>query len=157
MELLPGDLILVKGAGIISKAIEDVEHSPYSHVAGYVKPGELIEANGWRKTGYQALDYYRGCANVFRCKLTGTERKTIMEYVAKEVGGRYDYGLLFVELLRYELHLLMPYKEPPKNKICSVLWVDAYRSAGVDLCPGVSYPSPADVANSKLLRRVGGL
>jgi cell wall-associated NlpC family hydrolase len=70
-ELRIGDLFLVDGSGLISKAIEDVEYGRrkvarrYSHVAGYIGNGQLIEAEGFRKTGYAPASKYAGCADVF--------------------------------------------------------------------------------------------
>lgn len=158
MEIRNADLILVRGTGPISRAIENVEHSPYSHVAGVVKNNELIEAEGFRKTGYQALDYYAGHADVFRCdSLTIYDRKKIRELAEKEVGGQYDFVLLFIELIRYWAGVILPYKEPPKVRICSTLWAGIYRKAGIDLCPRIRYPSPGDIAQSKLLRKVGSI
>lgn len=161
MQIKPADLILVRGTGIISEAIEDVEHSPYSHVAGVASliiGTELIEAEGFRRTGYQALSHYAGHADVFRCdSLTIYDRKKIRELAEREVGGHYDYALLFIELIRYWFGVILPYREPPKARICSVLWAGIYREAGIDLCPGIRYPSPADVAQSKLLRKVGSI
>lgn len=158
MDIRSADLILVKGTGWISKTIKDVGRSLYSHVAGIVKENELMEAQGFKRTGYQVLDYYAGRADVFTCdELTEVQRRLILECVKQEVGGNYDYLLLAWEFLRYVFNLILPYKEGRTRRICSTLWADAYRSVGIDLCPGIKYPSPADVAQSKLLRKIGSL
>ncbi len=158
MDLFVGDLILVKGRGLISDVIEDVEQSPYSHTAGYVGPNEVMEAQGFEPTGYATLDKYRGMADVFRCNTATPKQKAkILAYVHSQAGGHYDYLLLLWELIRYKLHILLPYKEPSRAKICSGLWAAAYRKAGIDLCPGIKYPSPADLANSRLLVKVGSI
>ncbi|WP_088187528.1 hypothetical protein [Desulfosporosinus sp. FKA] len=157
-DLRIGDLILVRGTGFISEAIEAVEHSQYSHVAGFVGHKELIEAEGFRQTGYAPVSKYKGQADVFRCMFADREsRQNILEHATYQVGGRYDYALLFVELIRYWTRILLPYKEPSNARICSVLWADIYRDIGIDLCPGIKYPSPADVAGSKLLIKIGSL
>lgn len=150
-----GDLIFVRGDAPIPKIIEEITDSPYYHVAGLVKENELIEANGFRKTGYAGLDYYWGHADVYTCdSLTDEQRQKIVEYVTAFVGSRYDYPLIVWEAARYLLRWVWPYKEG-KSRICSTLWADAYREVGVELCPGIRYPSPADLAQSKLLRKVG--
>jgi hypothetical protein len=149
------DLILVRGDGIVSRVIEGIIHSPYSHVAGIVKPNELIEAQGLRKVGYQALDFYAGQYDVYTCDtLTDEQRAQIVDYVTRAVDYHYDYILVAVEFVRYVFHIMLPYREPFSARICSTLWADAYRSVGVDLCPGIRYPSPADIAQSKLLRKI---
>jgi uncharacterized protein YycO len=150
----PADLIFVRGHDIVSRAIEDITDCPYSHVAGYVKDNELIEAQWYRKVGYQTLDHYDGLYDVYTCdQLTDTQRKLIIEYATKRIGTRYDYLLIAWEALRYLAHITLPYHNDYRV-ICSTLWSDAYRYAGIDLCPGIRYPTPADLAQSKLLRKV---
>jgi hypothetical protein len=156
IELLPGDLILVKGNGWIDKEIELISNSPYSHLAGFVKDNELIEANGLRKTGYQPIHTYSGIADVYRCpNLRDDQLAIIMKYVNREIGGRYDYLLILWEAIRYLTHILLPYKET-KSRICSTLWSDAYLAAGIDLC-GVKYPSPGDISKSNKLVKIGSI
>ncbi|MED1205038.1 hypothetical protein [Heyndrickxia acidicola] len=152
-----GDLIVVKGLTWIGIEIESITKSEYSHVAGVVKPNELIEAAGFRKTGYQGLDYYQGMADIFICpSITDEQRGIIVDYAIQQVGGRYDYLLILWEAVRYVTHVLLPYKEM-KSRICSTLWSDAYLAAGIDLCPGIKYPSPADLAVSKSLIKIAPL
>jgi len=158
-ELKPADLVLVRGTTLIDHAIEDLERSPYSHVAGVgFKPGELIEAQGFRATGYQDIGYYEDDGDVCVCDmLTDVQRTTIVASVKQEIGKQYDYFLLAWELCRYVLHVTLPFREPFHSRICSTLWADAYKTAGIDLCSGIRYPSPGDIAQSKLMRRIGTL
>jgi len=152
-----GDLVLVRGIGIVSDIIEDIEHSSYSHSAGIVSDGTIIEAQGFQITNYVPLSKYKGMADIFTCDiLTDKQREEIVEYVRKEVGSHYDWLLLLLEGIRYLFHIIIPYKEH-KNRICSTLWNDAYKSVGVDLCPNIKYPSPADLSKSKLLRKVDSI
>jgi hypothetical protein len=73
-----GDLILVKGQGFLGRGIEDVTKSVYCHLAGSFKINELVEGNGFRKTGYQGLDFYLGNADVFICpSLTSNSEKSL--------------------------------------------------------------------------------
>lgn len=160
LELLPGDLILVRGTSTLAHAIESVEHSPYSHVAGYVGDGKLIEAQGFRRTGYIDASEYAGCADVYRFvyPLPIKVRNHIVELAKENVGGHYDYLLILWELSRYLFHLALPFKEAKGMRICSTLWaIGIYKKAGIDLCKGIAYPSPADLAASMYLKRVGSL
>ena len=155
MILRPADLILVRGTGLISATIEHVEHSKYSHVAIVIKPNELIEANGFRRTGYQALDYYAGRADVYRCDaMTDEQRKDIVNYLEHEVGGKYCYILLAWELIRYATGIWLPFNPGP-SRICSYLATDAYTKYGLNLWPKIRYPTPADVPGP--LRLVGSI
>jgi hypothetical protein len=158
LDIKRGDLILVRGVGLLQDVIQVVTHSPYSHMAGVVKPNELVEADALRKTGYQGLDYYAGCADVFTCDMaTDEQRMRIVAYVSKYLGRRYSYLLIGWELLRYAFGvLLMPSKDWDPI-ICSTLWANAYRKAGLEPCPGIRFPTPADIANSKLLRKIGSI
>ncbi|SPF51238.1 conserved hypothetical protein [Candidatus Desulfosporosinus infrequens] len=156
LDLHIGDLVLVRGKGIISEAIERVENSCYSHVAGYVGHGELIEAEGLRRTGYARVSKYKGCADVFRYNnLTREQRWRILELATYSVGERYDWWLDFIEFMRYTFGVIVPYREPPNLRICSNLWAGIYSDTDIDLCPGIKYPTPKDVSGSKLLTYIG--
>lgn len=151
----PADLIFVRGSGPIDRLIEIVSRSPYSHVAGLVKPNELIEAQGLRKTGYQGLDFYDGCSDIYTCdSLTDEQRQGIVDFVTKQVGTKYDYGLIAWEAVHFLLHIDCPYSEGKRHD-CSTLWNDAYKSVGINLRPDLKYPSPGELAQSKLLKKVG--
>jgi cell wall-associated NlpC family hydrolase len=151
--LRPGDLLFIRGDSLPDRVIESVTHSPYSHVAGFVKENELIEAQGLRRTGYQALDFYTA-PDIYTCDvLTDDQRRRIVQYVTEQVGTRYDWLLILWEGLHYLLHLTLPYHEH-KRFICSTLWADAYRTVGIDLCPWTRYPTPGDLARSFFLRKV---
>jgi hypothetical protein len=158
MEIKPADLILVRGEDLIGNTIELITHSPYSHVAGIVKPNELIEAQGFRRTGYQALDFYAGKADVYTCdELTDEQRAQIVANVTRYVDRRYSYLLIGWELLRYTFGVMLMPSKDWQPIICSTLWAEAYRQAGVDLCPGIRFPTPGDIASSKKLRKAGSL
>lgn len=153
----PGDLVFVRGTEITSKAVEDITHSPYSHVAGIIKQNELIEAQAFRKTGYLSISVYDGCSDVYTCPTaTDAQRQQIVNFVVSKIGTHYDYALLGWELVHYTLHFNLPYHEGNCYD-CSQLWLDGYRSAGIDLCPGLEYASPGDLAQSKLLQMIGPL
>jgi cell wall-associated NlpC family hydrolase len=155
--LRPADLIFVRGSTTIAHIIEDVSRSPYSHVAGIVKPNELIEAQGGRRTGYAALDLYDGAADVYTCdSLTDAQREAVVDFAMKQQGTRYAYGLIGWEAVHFLLHIDLPYKEHGEFD-CSQLWYDAYKAAGIDLCPSMKIVAPADLAQSQLLRKVGPL
>ena len=158
LKLQTGDIILVRGTSLLSRSIQEVEGSVYSHAAGIVKENEIIEAQGFQTTGYEAIDKYKGEGDVFTCDiLTDEQRKRVVEFVEKEVGSYYDWILLILEFIRYVFHLMLPYKKIFNSHICSTLWADAYRSVGIDLCPGIKYPSPKDLSESGLLRKINSL
>lgn len=155
MDTKIADLIFIRGKGPISHIIENVEQSPYSHVAGLIKPNELYEAQAFRKTGYQGEDFYDGYSDVYTCDiLTDIQRDKIIRFVLTKLGTKYDYEILGWELIHYYLHFDIPYHENNRYD-CSELWNDAYKSVGVDLCPGLEYASPGDLSQSKLLRKIG--
>ncbi|MHB1654105.1 MAG: hypothetical protein ACYCVD_16765 [Desulfitobacteriaceae bacterium] len=150
----PGDIVLLSGSGWIDRTINRITQSIYSHAAGVIKPYEVIDILPFKKAGYKKLNQYTGRVDIFTCDLlTDTQRNIIIEYVNKKVGVSYDYFLLFWQASRYLLHWIWNYKKS-RRIICSTLWAEAYREVEVELCPGIKYPSPGDLANSTLLRRV---
>jgi len=162
IDLWVGDIIAVDGSGLISGAIEAVEYGAktvprkYSHIAGYVGKGQLIEAEGLRVTDYADVSKYKGQTDVYRClTMTRGQRQTMLKLARWSVGGHYDWKLLALEFMRYAFGVVIPYREPPNLRICSVLWSGIYRDAGIDLCPGIKYPTPKDLSESKLLVKIG--
>jgi hypothetical protein len=153
-EIRPGDIILVRGSTWMDKVVKTITRSHYSHVAGVVRSEEVIDIQPFTQTGYRKLDSFYGQADVFTCDvLTEDQRKKIVNYVNKEVGTSYNNWLIVWQGCRYLLNLQWPYKTD-KGNLCSTLWTDAYREAGVELCPDVVFPSPRDLADSKLLQKV---
>lgn len=152
----PGDLLLVKGKTWMGHAIEDISHSPYSHVAGFVHHDDLVEAQGFRDVGYQSPAEYRGQSDIYVCDALTTEKRIeIVRHVTDEIGKHYDYLLIAWEFFRYVFHLMLPYKEPLRSRDCGTLWSKAYKKAGIDLCHGIRFPSPGDLANSPKLKYIG--
>jgi uncharacterized protein YycO len=149
---LKGDIVLVYGRGFEGDVIDYVEHSKYAHTAGFVAADKLVEINTI-KTEYVDMSMYKGTADVFTCDtLTDEQRDLIAIYIISQLGTHYDWILSFLEGIRYIFHVMLPYKEF-HNHICSTLWNDAYKSVGIDLCPNIKDPSPADLSGSKLLRK----
>lgn len=153
LKVRPGDIILVRGSTLIDRLIKAVTGSVYTHVAGVIKSDEVIDILPFTEAGYKSLYIYAGKADVFTCDtLTDKQRKNVVDYVRKRIGIKYDYALLVWEASRYMFHWDWPYKNS-NSGICSTLWADAYRHAGVNLCPNISFPSPVDLAKSKILRK----
>lgn len=154
----PGNLVFIRGTQGIAGPIKRLTNSPYTHVAGFVLPNQLIEAQSFRKTGYEEASTYAGVADVYACQqLTPAQRLGIVRQVTREIGTSYDYflvGLLGITLLLKRSNLR--YRNP-RRQICTTLWVDAYKSVNLDLCPGIDHPTPGDLAKSTLLTYVGSL
>ncbi len=153
--LKPADLIFIRGNRWLDFPIKLITQSQYTHVAGYVGYGKLIEAQGLRTTGYEELRTYEGVADVYRySKLTEFQTQQIINFVQNEIGQQYDYMLVGWEALRYLFGVMLPYIKS-KRRICSTLWADAFKSAGVNLCPNQRYPTPGDLIKSRFMRKVG--
>lgn len=148
--LVRGDVVFVRGTGFISRAIEDITHSAYSHVALAVSSDHLIESQGGRVVGYQSASAYAGAADVYRTSLAPQILNSIVTRAESHLGEQYDYFLDALELIRYETGVQLPYHEH-HDLICSMLIADAFRPT-YDPCPGIPYPAPADEAKSSLWR-----
>jgi uncharacterized protein YycO len=152
--LRPGDILLVRGHTWIDKIIRRITKSTYSHVAGVINFNEAVEILPFQRTGFRKLKSYAGRADIFTYKsLTYEQRKKILDFVLTKIGTQYDYKLILWEASRYLLHWKWPYKAH-NACLCSTLWVEAYRNAGIDLCPNILYPSPGDLENSSKLQKI---
>lgn len=148
--LARGDIVFVRGTGPISTAIEEITHSPYSHVALAVSADTLVEAQGFREVGYQPAAAYAGHADIYRTSLSPDILDRIVAKAESHVGEHYDYFLIGLELVRAETGAQLPYDEKEHHDlICSMLVADAFRPE-YDPCPDIEYPTPGDEATSKL-------
>ncbi|WP_425805507.1 hypothetical protein ACHOLT_02245 [Desulfitobacterium sp. Sab5] len=153
-KIQPGDLLLIQGNTWIDKVIKRITGSSYTHVAGVVGPDEAVEILPFKRTNYQKLETYTGRVDVFTCNsLTDDQRRKIVEHAVNKVGAKYDYKLIIWEASRYLFHWVWPYKARD-NSLCSTLWADAYRNAGINLCPDIIYPSPGDLGESPIIQKV---
>ena len=153
--LLPGDLVLVRGKSFIDRAIEDISHSTYSHVALVKQGTTLLEAQGGRRIGPQSLFFYKGNADIYRIKgLDEFQRNAIIAKAKTYVGERYDYSLIVWEFIRYTFGVYLPFVEEGKL-ICSTFVTDSIRGAGLEFCEGIKFPSPGDVAKDPSLEFIG--
>ena len=156
VDYAPGDLIFIRGSEGIAGTIKRLTKSPYTHMAGFATYQDIIESQALRRTGWDTAKRYREVGDLYVCdSLTKEQRLKIVEHVMDQIGTKYDYllvGRLGWHLLRGKTTL----RHNTRGKhICTTLWVDAYRAAGIDLCPGNPYPTPADLAASSKLRYVG--
>lgn len=154
-KIRPGDVLLIRGDTWIDKIIRIITGSPYTHVAGVVNSDEAIEILPFKTVRFRKLSSYTGRTDVYAYSdLTDEQRKKIVEQVINKVGTKYDYKLIFWEASRYLLHWKWPYQAGNNCCLCSTLWAEAYRKAGVDLCPDILYPSPGDLGNSAILQKI---
>lgn len=152
----PGDLIFIRGTQGIAGPIKKLTRSPYTHIAGVVLDDTLIESQGMRRTGYQAVDTYRGVSDVYTCaSLSMHQRNEVIKFVTGQMGTKYDYLLIGWLAVRLIFGDIIPFRASSKRQICTTLWADAYKAAGVELCPGIEHPTPGELAQSKYLKYVG--
>ncbi len=143
-----GDLVFVRGDGWVSRAIEDITHSSYSHVALAVSGDTLIECQAGEPVCYVPASKYANEADVYRSALDAVTLTAAVNAACAHIGERYGYGLIAEEFVREETGIQLPWHA--RGPICSVLISDAVRKAGVGFCQGIQYPAPADEARDGL-------
>lgn len=154
--LQPGDLIFIRGNQGVAGPIKKLTRSPYTHMAGLVLNDTVIESQGLRRTGYELVDTYRGVADVYTCAdISYEQRQKVVSFVKQEIGTKYDYLLICWMACRYIIGDVVPLIASKKRRICTTLWADAYRAAGIELCPDIEHPSPGELSKSKYLKFVG--
>lgn len=152
----PGDLIFIRGTQGVAGPIKKLTQSPYTHIAGLVLNNKLIESQGLRKTGYQSVETYKGVSDIYICQVLSIyQRDKIVSYVKQQIGTKYDYLLVGWLAARHLFGNVVPIYASRKRQICTTLWADAYKAAGIELCPGISHPTPGELSKSKLLNYVG--
>jgi len=172
-ELQDGTILLYRaGKGLIGKAITYFTGMPYAHVAGYVA-GFTLESTiwwsgFWWKSGIrialgakQADEYWQPVKELNLEQIMSMQR-----YFISNINKRRPYNIakFLVLALVYPTRRFwqkigwIPFSADYHGDVCSVVWDEAYRAAGIDLFPHRSeeYTAPGDFRKSKLLKQVGG-
>lgn len=151
MNIQPYDILLFKGTDIISRIIEGVTKSKYSHVALSLGDWTLAEAlpSGitidFLKDKPQGYDIYR-----YKFELTDEQKNKLHKFVYLKIATPYNYQEIFSALLEEEFGINYPVT---KHKlICSEFVFNAYLYCGINLLGGHSgVVTPKDIGESKLL------
>ena len=146
----PGDLMLIRGAGVFERAVEWATSSPYGHVAMFVQPGQIVEAKDFRGvqlnkiSAYPNHKWYRvACEPEQRAKAVGWALKRLGQpYGWAEAAHDWNRPLVGLELVK-RTHL--------RPVDCSGLCVWSYRQVGVLLTRRPA-PTPADLSWSVALQ-----
>ncbi len=99
--LNPGDLIFVRGPDYnvlddFIKLGESIESKQpvgkcYSHVAVYIGANQIMEAQGFRKSGRADLSQYEGEYEIGIIDMTPTQRRLFLWWIYQENGLPYDW------------------------------------------------------------------
>lgn len=124
-----GDVVFVRGKGIISTLIKWIDKGEFSHVVIALENGNCINAEYGTRISIVPFEYddYK----VIDLKLTKEEKKILNRIAQNYVGKKYDYG----EILHILLKRFFKYKgrnrfNSPNNYICSGLVNDLLTSIG---------------------------
>ncbi len=155
--LKKGDILLKKGTDQLSKDIEFITDSKFSHAALVSDPGKelIIEASLHGVKHNDMIDFI-GYTSVFRMNtLTDEQANKIVLFAEKQLGKPYDYEELIDQFLRYVFHI--PNNEVEKGRyICSTFVNAAYASVGIQLTKQ-NLPSPEDIYESSLLTKIADI
>lgn len=153
MDLKFGDILLFKGKGFISKAIEIVTKSPYSHAAIYIGNYHLVEAlpNGISvshlrdiPTGYDVYRYEG---------LTDEQKAKMNDFILQKIATKYNYEELFAALLEEELNIKIPFNK--SQLICSQFVTSCFKYSLIDLLPNFNkIVKPSNLPTSTIINKI---
>ncbi|NOU68401.1 hypothetical protein GC096_30705 [Paenibacillus sp. LMG 31461] len=116
--LEPCDVIFVKRRRdptlkdrIIGELVKWATKSEYSHVAYFVCPGVIFEANAFRSAGYGSLDAYSDFI-VKRLSFAPEVRLRILNQIRKTEGAQYGWGEVIALLFRKRLGIPVYFDSP---------------------------------------------
>lgn len=162
------DVIAFEGRGLVSRGIRAVTGGSVTHVGLAMWWGDTLmlvesrELRGGRAVRLSEEIPARGVL-VYRCSSPSIpsidSREAACEFARGACGAAYSY----VGVLRFLRRLGLPTREPVEDRstrgarFCSELVSATYRTAGIDLCPGLkdSETSPAELVASAGLQLVG--
>lgn len=169
-KLKDGDILLYKGSSLFSWFIKKITRSEFSHSGIVVRWNNrlmVMEARDKRGVLVQPLSrsvcYYRGTVVWYtsKKKLSKKDRRRMVEYAELELGKSYKTGLVVFNLVARLFNITgagtPDVKTQTDKQFCSYYVAQIYNSIGLDLTPNKNdcFMSPDDIANSKVLRRIG--
>lgn len=137
-----GDIVFVKGKGIISKLVSLVDgNGRFSHVSIAVFEDRVIESNLDTKVAIREFDAEMySDIEVIDLGLTTRQRREVYFEAKKLIGKKYDYIQLFWYLIRKPFNLKGKNKlNNPNNIICSELVYIVLDKAGILAELGIEY------------------
>lgn len=138
-----GDIILVSGNSFISKIIQKVTGSKWTHAALYVGGGNILEID-WNtraaviKKDYRELEYdYVVLRRNEKLTISQIRKLAISSLAHDKAGNRYDFFLLFSMLLKCLFPKGKLFRKFNKRNayICTELIDTVKRDAGIVLFP----------------------
>ena len=154
-KLRVGDVLLIKGASVISPLIRWLTRCSFTHTAIVINETQIIEATAdWEKgdTGnvrITPIKYYAGNDKiVLRPQITFRQRMLIIKTALSKLHQPYDTLGFFLLGLK---HWFGINSSRPRNKhTCISLIRSSFRKAGLHL----NYALPINFLNSKKFRKV---
>ena len=148
------DIIFYKGESIISRIIQRVTNSEYSHVAFVLDALHLLQSDWRTPVSIHHLAYPYGHYDIYRLKITLTdqEMEEVFMFIRERLSAPYDWKLI---LSRF-FHILIgtPILKSEARYNCDELIVDAFRHVGVNLIEGDVLMTPDTLSKSALLEKV---
>jgi hypothetical protein len=126
----PGDIVFVKGKGLVSRIIRFFDKGKYTHVAIAVSSNKVIESQRFVKTRIVEMEYED--YDIVQLDLTPSERTAIVVASHRLLGTRYDYLQIGWHLLKKLFGLKDNYEgNNPNTLICSELVSRSLYMAGI--------------------------
>lgn len=147
--LEPGDVIVVSGDRFISKMIQRVVETPWTHVALYIGNGRVLEIDWNTRASLAPEEYLSGDLDcvVMRSKkpLTQVQRRQLFQLALayQDQGSKYDWHLLLSMYLEKQFPQIKWPFNSKNNFICTELTQHILEAIGLDLFPnhtGNVYP-----------------
>ncbi len=173
--LRPGDVLLVEGNSRLSRVIQYLTQSTWSHAALYVGSAArcegvptdhvLVEADVEHGVVAVPLSKYAE-RNTRICRPVGlrdADRRALVDRVCSQIGHRYDLRNIF-DLARYFLplvpvparwrrHVLAMGSGDPTRAICSSMIAEAFQSIGYPILPRRTEYAHVDENETRILQR----
>jgi uncharacterized protein YycO len=155
MSVQPCDLLFYKGKGMLSRIVESVTDSPYSHVALILDSLHVVETDFFRPVNIYHISYPKGSYDIYRAEgLSSQQAQRIIEYTMTVLGQDYD-------LIQSLSHLTnrcfgFPLVNFQHLKNCSELVDLAFKHAGFPLLDNDfnGTVTPGQLSLSRRIKRV---
>ncbi|RNF39548.1 hypothetical protein [Planococcus salinus] len=148
------DIIFYKGESFISRVIQRVTNSEYSHVAFVLDALHLLQSDWRTPVSIHHLAYPYGHYDIYRLKISLTEREaeSVFMFIRERLSAAYDWKLIFSRF--FHIVIGTPIFKSEDRYNCDELIVDAFRHVGINLIAEDVIMTPDTLSKSPLLEKV---
>lgn len=148
------NLLFYKGDGLISRVIQKVTKSEYSHVALVLDDFHLLETDWKYPVSIRHIMYVKSDYDVyeFDFNITPEQEIVLLRFIYNELNRKYDWKFLITRW--FNIMFKSKVKDDHLSYTCDDLIYEAFLQIGIRLVENKGKLTPQTLSNSKYITKL---